>query len=59
MAISREEARTKHTAETGHAQFAETVYGVICSSCHNYILIDHTNCPSTCRAHEACLQAYS
>ena len=58
MAISREEARSQHAAETGHQQFSETVYGVICSSCHNYILIDHTNCPPTCREHEPCRQAY-
>ena len=59
MAISREEARKGHTAETGHEQFSDTVYGVICAACHNYILIDHTNSLPPCRAHETCRQAYS
>jgi hypothetical protein len=59
MAISREEARRNHTAETTHDQFTETVYGLVCSTCHNYILIDHTNCPPSCRAHEPCRLAYS
>ncbi len=47
MAISREEIRQRHTAEMGHDQFSETIYGVICATCHNYVLIDRTNCPST------------
>ncbi len=59
MAISREDARTRHTAETAHEQFSETICGVICAACHNYILIDHTNCPPTCREHDPCRQAYS
>lgn len=59
MPMSRTEARTKHTAETGHAQFSETVYGVICADCRNYILIDNTNCPPSCREHEPCRQAYA
>ncbi len=59
MAISRQEARTGHTAETVHEQFSETIYGVICAACHNYILIDHINCPPTCREHDPCRQAYS
>lgn len=59
MAMSREQARRKHTAETSHDQFSETIYGVVCAACHNYILIDHTNCPSSCRQHETCRQAYS
>jgi hypothetical protein len=59
MAIPREEARKQHTAETSHDQFSETIYGVICAACHNYILIDQTNCPRTCREHETCRQAYS
>ncbi|MFY9532032.1 MAG: hypothetical protein WBC04_16075 [Candidatus Acidiferrales bacterium] len=59
MAIPREEARKQHTAQTGHDQFSETIYGVICAACHNYILIDQTNCPRTCREHETCRQAYS
>ncbi len=45
MAISREDAGRQHTEKTRHNQFSETIYGVICSACHNYILIDHTNCP--------------
>ncbi|MGA8556645.1 MAG: hypothetical protein WB630_19690 [Candidatus Acidiferrales bacterium] len=58
MAISREQARTEHAAQTTHGQFSETIYGVICSMCHNYVLIDKTNCPPTCRDHESCRQAY-
>ena len=59
MAISRDEARAQHTAQSGHDQFTDTVYGVICAACRNYILIDHTNCPPTCREHETCRQAYA
>jgi cytochrome c5 len=59
MAISREQARKEHTASTGHEQFSETIYGVVCAACHNYILIDHTNDPPSCREHETCRQAYS
>jgi hypothetical protein len=59
MAISREQGRAEHAASTGHDQFNETIYGVICASCHNYILIDKTNCARTCREHETCRQAYS
>jgi hypothetical protein len=59
MAISRDEARAQHTAQCGHEQFTDTVYGVICAACRNYILIDHTNCPPTCREHETCRQAYA
>jgi len=59
MAISRSQARTEHTEKTAHNQFSETIYGVVCAACHNYILIDHTNCPATCREHETCRQAYS
>jgi hypothetical protein len=59
MAISREQARGEHTKQTGHDQFTDTIYGVLCSTCHNYILIDHTNCPPTCRDHETCRQAYA
>jgi hypothetical protein len=58
MPISREEARRKHGEETGHGGFSETIYGVICDTCRNYILIDHTNCPPTCREHDPCRQAY-
>ena len=58
MALNRNEAKADHTLSTGHEQFTETVYGVICSTCHNYILIDHTNCPTTCREHETCRKAY-
>src|SRR5579884_2891828 len=47
MHLSREEARRKHSAETGHADYVETMYGVVCSACHNYIVIDFTNCPPT------------
>jgi hypothetical protein len=60
MAISREQARREHSANNpGHDQFNETVYGLICAACHNYILIDHTNDPPTCREHQTCRQAYS
>jgi hypothetical protein len=58
MAMSREQAREEHTRSATHEQFSETIYGVVCSSCHNYILIDKTNCPTTCREHETCRQAY-
>ena len=58
-AKSREDARKEHTAETSHQQFSESVYGVICADCRNYILIDHTNCPEACREHETCRQAYA
>ena len=59
MALSREQARSEHASKTGHDQSSETIYGVVCSACHNYILIDHTNCPPSCRQHETCRQAYS
>ncbi|MGB6979234.1 MAG: hypothetical protein WBD66_08505 [Candidatus Acidiferrales bacterium] len=61
MAMSREQARQEHVASNGagHDQFGETIYGVICSACHNYILIDKTNCPPSCRDHEPCRQAYA
>jgi cytochrome c5 len=59
MAMSREQARKEHASQKGHEQFNETIYGVICATCHNYILIDKTNCAPTCREHEACRQAYS
>lgn len=59
MAASREQARAEHTEKTGHAQFSDTIYGVLCAACHTYILIDHTNCPPACREHETCRQAYS
>ena len=65
MGMSRQQARIEHTSSTavatgtGHDQFTETIYGVICSTCHNYISIDKTNCPSTCREHETCRQAYA
>ena len=59
MATSRSSARSEHTAATGHEQFSETVYGVICAACRNYVLIDRTNCPVTCRQHETCRQAYA
>jgi cytochrome c5 len=59
MAISRQQARGDHAAAAaGHDQFSETIYGVICATCHNYILIDHTNCAPSCREHEICRQAY-
>lgn len=57
MGMTREEARTEHTAKTAHDQFSETIYGVICATCHNYIHIDKTNCPPSCREHETCRQA--
>jgi hypothetical protein len=59
MAINRQQARSEHTAATSHDQFSETIYGVVCAACRNYILIDKTNCPSTCREHETCRQAYA
>lgn len=59
MPVGREQTRKDHTAKTGHEQFSETIYGVICAACRNYILIDKTNDPSTCREHETCRQAYS
>ena len=59
MVISREEARRKHAGEAGHTDYVETMYGVICAACHNYIVTDYTNCPSTCREHESCRQAYA
>ena len=60
MAISREEARANHTAKfAGHEQFSETIYGVVCAACHNYIHIDKTNCPTSCREHESCRTAYA
>lgn len=61
MAKSRAQIREEHAAQlgAGHDQFSETIYGVICAACHNYILIDKTNCPPSCREHEACRQAYA
>jgi len=60
MAMSRPLARSEHTTNNpGHEQFSETIYGVMCASCHSYILIDKTNCSSSCREHETCRQAYS
>jgi hypothetical protein len=60
MAMSRSLARSEHTTNNPqHEQFTETIYGVICSTCGNYVLIDKTNCPSTCREHETCRQANS
>jgi hypothetical protein len=61
MGMSREQARMEHAAKmgSGHEQFSETVYGVVCAGCHNYILIDHTNCPPACREHETCRAAYA
>ena len=59
MAMSREQARKEHTEKTSHEQFSETIYGVVCAACHNYIFIDKTNCPSTCREHETCRPAHS
>ena len=56
---SREESRRKHAEETGHADYVETMYGVICSTCHDYIVIDYTNCAPACREHESCRQAYA
>jgi len=46
MAISREEARARHTAETGHEQFSEAIYGVICDVCHNYVLMGPYQLPA-------------
>jgi hypothetical protein len=57
--MSREQASAEHTTKTGHDQFSETIYGLICAACHNYILIDRTNCPPSCREHETCRQAYA
>jgi hypothetical protein len=61
MAISRTQARSDHASQSGpgHDQFSETIYGVICAACHNYIFIDKTNCPPSCREHETCRQAYA
>jgi len=59
MAISREQARSEHITSTSHDQFSETIYGVVCSTCHNYILLDKTNCPASCREHETCRAAYA
>jgi hypothetical protein len=59
MAMTREQARKEHTEKTSHEQFSETIYGVVCAGCHNYIFIDKTNCPTTCREHETCREAYS
>ncbi|MGD0963128.1 MAG: hypothetical protein ABSA57_04405 [Candidatus Acidiferrales bacterium] len=59
MAMSRPLARSEHSANhPGHDLFSETIYGLLCAACHSYILIDKTNCPSTCREHETCRQAY-
>ena len=59
MAMSRSLARSEHSSKyPGHDQFSETIYGVICAACHNYVLIDHTNCAESCREHESCRQAY-
>ena len=44
---------------SSHGDFTETIYGVVCSACHNYILIDKTNCPKSCREHESCSRAYA
>jgi hypothetical protein len=57
--MTREQARAEHTAKTSHEQFSETVYGVVCANCHNYIFLDRTNCPPSCREHEACRAAYA
>jgi hypothetical protein len=59
MPLSRAKARSQHTAKTGHDQFTDTIYGLICATCRNYVLVDNTNCPPTCREHEACRQAYA
>lgn len=59
MGMTREEAHTEHTLKTSHDQFSETIYGVICAACHNYIHVDKTNCPPTCREHETCRQTAS
>jgi hypothetical protein len=60
-ALSRTQGRSEHTAQAGegHAQFSETIYGVVCAECRNYILIDKTNCPPSCREHETCRLAYA
>jgi hypothetical protein len=58
MRMSRAETKANHILDTQHTQFSETVYGVLCATCHNYILIDHTNCPPSCREHETCRQTY-
>jgi hypothetical protein len=58
MPVNRSEVKSQHTAQTGHTQFSDTVYGVICADCKDYILFDNTNCPPTCRDHEPCRQAY-
>ena len=57
--MSRPQARREHAAATGHEQFTETMYGVVCAACRNYVLIDKTNCPPTCREHESCRLAYA
>lgn len=59
MALSREQARTEHTSKMGHDQFSETIYGLVCASCHNYVLVDRTNCKPSCREHDTCRGAYS
>jgi hypothetical protein len=59
MRMTRAEAKANHTLDTQHTQFSETIYGVLCATCHNYILIDHTNCTSACKEHETCRLAYS
>lgn len=59
MAISREEARKQHAEAKSHEQFNETIYGVICATCHDYILIDKTNCARSCREHGSCKLAYA
>ncbi len=58
MPMTRSEAKSQHTARTGRVQFFDTVYGVVCAGCKNYILIDNTNCPPACLEHEPCRQAY-
>lgn len=59
MRMTRAEAKANHILDKGesHGQFTETIYGVLCAACHNYILIDHTNCMTTCREHETCRRA--
>jgi hypothetical protein len=57
--MTREQARAEHTAKTSHEQFSETIYGVVCANCHNYIFVDKTNCPANCREHETCRAAYA
>jgi hypothetical protein len=59
MRMTRAEAKANHALNTGHTQFSETIYGVLCAACHNYILIDYTNCPPSCREHETCRQTYA